>query len=185
MNLYWQQLYDFCSGALWEWLKWVYPKWLLILIRLRNITFFFFKQVAAPAAYGGSWARGQATATVEATLSRVSSYAVSWMGSPDITFIFIEKNFFFVFLGLHPWHMEVPRLGVKLELWLLAIATATWDLSRVCNLHHSSWQCWILNPLSRTRDWARNLMDTSWVCYVTTEPWWELPVRAHFGLPLR
>ena len=20
------------------------------------------------------------------------------------------------FLGLHPWHMEVPRLGVKLEL---------------------------------------------------------------------
>ena len=22
----------------------------------------------------------------------------------------------FVYLGLHPWHMEVPRLGVKLEL---------------------------------------------------------------------
>ena len=21
------------------------------------------------------------------------------------------KNFFFVFLGLHPWHMQVPRLG--------------------------------------------------------------------------
>ena len=24
--------------------------------------------------------------------------------------------FFFVFLGLYPWHMEVPRLGVELEL---------------------------------------------------------------------
>ena len=24
--------------------------------------------------------------------------------------------FFFVFLGLPPWHMEVPRLGIKLEL---------------------------------------------------------------------
>ena len=23
---------------------------------------------------------------------------------------------FFVFLGLHPWHMEVPRLGVQSEL---------------------------------------------------------------------
>ena len=23
---------------------------------------------------------------------------------------------FFCFLGLHPWHMEVPRLGVELEL---------------------------------------------------------------------
>ena len=29
--------------------------------------------------------------------------------------------FFFVFfLGLHPWHMEVPRLGVESELQLLA-----------------------------------------------------------------
>jgi len=28
--------------------------------------------------------------------------------------------FVFVFLGLHPWHMEVPRLGVELELQLLA-----------------------------------------------------------------
>ena len=24
--------------------------------------------------------------------------------------------FFFVFLGLHPWHMEVPGLGIELEL---------------------------------------------------------------------
>ena len=22
------------------------------------------------------------------------------------------------FLGLHPWHMEVPKLGVRLELYL-------------------------------------------------------------------
>ena len=55
------------------------------------------------------------------------------------------------FLGLHPRHTEVPRLGVELELQLLAYPTATalWDLSHVCNLHHSSWQHWILNPLSR------------------------------------
>ena len=33
--------------------------------------------------------------------------------------------FFFGFLGLHPWHMEVPRLGVYLELQLLAYTTAT------------------------------------------------------------
>ena len=44
--------------------------------------------------------------------------------------------------------MEVPRLGVKSELQLPAhvTATATQDLSCVCNLHHSSQQCWILNP---------------------------------------
>ena len=59
--------------------------------------------------------------------------------------------------------MEVPRLGVKRELKLLAytIATATPDLSHVCNLHHSSQQCWIVNPLTDARDQAHILMDTS------------------------
>ena len=33
--------------------------------------------------------------------------------------------FIFDFLGPHPWHMEVPRLGVKLELQLLAYTRAT------------------------------------------------------------
>ena len=33
--------------------------------------------------------------------------------------------FVFCFLGPHPWYMEVPRLGVKLELQLPASATAT------------------------------------------------------------
>ena len=57
------------------------------------------------------------------------------------------------FLGRHPWHVEVPRLGVEFELQLLAYttATATWDLSCVCDLHHSSWQGWILSPLSEAR----------------------------------
>ena len=33
---------------------------------------------------------------------------------------------------------EVPRLGVESEVKLLA--TATWDLSHVCEQHHSSQQ---------------------------------------------
>ena len=56
--------------------------------------------------------------------------------------------YLFAFLGLRVWHMEVPRLGVELELQLLAYTTAMPGLSSVCNLYHSSWQCWILNPLS-------------------------------------
>ena len=45
-------------------------------------------------------------------------------------------------------------LGVKLELQLLAYATATVtpDLSHACNLYHSMQQCWILNLLSQARD---------------------------------
>ena len=85
--------------------------------------------------------------------------------------------FFFLFLGPHPWHLEVPRLGVILELQLPAYttATATRDLSHVCDLHHSSWHCriQILDPLSEARDQARILMDTSCICF--PEPQWELP----------
>ena len=50
--------------------------------------------------------------------------------------------------------MAVPRLGVELELQLLAYTTATamLDPSHVCDLHHSSWQFWILNQMSGARD---------------------------------
>ena len=72
---------------------------------------------------------------------------------------FVDPHFCFVlfcsaFLGLQPRPMKVPRLGVKLELQLptYTTATATWDLSHICDLHHSSWQYQILNPLSKARD---------------------------------
>ena len=79
-------------------------------------------------------------------------------------FCFFKETFFFVFfLGPCPWHMEVPRLGVKSGLQPLAYATATAtpDLSRICDLHHSSWQCRILNPLSEVRDQTHNLVVPS------------------------
>ena len=49
------------------------------------------------------------------------------------------------FLRPHLWHMEVPGLGVELEL--------------------QSTQCWIRNPLCEVRDQTCILMDTSWVRY--------------------
>ena len=59
--------------------------------------------------------------------------------------------------------MEVPRLGAELELQLLAYASAiaTQDLSRVCDLHHSTQQRQILNQLSKARDQTQVLMDAS------------------------
>ena len=64
--------------------------------------------------------------------------------------------------------MEVPWLGIELELWLLAYTTAaaTQDMSRICDLHHSSWQHWILNPLSKARDRTSIPMDTSQVLHL-------------------
>ena len=61
----------------------------------------------------------------------------------------------FFFLGLHLWHIEVPRLGVELEPQLPAYTTATAmpDPSLV------------INPLSEARDQTCILMDTGWVRY--------------------
>ena len=44
--------------------------------------------------------------------------------------------FFFCFLGLHLWHVEVPELGVEWELQLPVYNTATAmpDLSHICDL---------------------------------------------------
>ena len=84
----------------------------------------------------------------------------------------------FCFLGPHPQHVEVPRLGVQSELQLpgytTATATATQDLSRVCDLQHSLRQHQILNLLSRARDGTCVLMDTSQ--FTPAEPLPELPV---------
>ena len=70
-----------------------------------------------------------------------------------------------VFLGPHPRHMEVPKLGVESELWPPAYTTgtATRNPSCACDLHHGSWQGQILNPLSEARDRTHVLMDTSWL----------------------
>ena len=59
--------------------------------------------------------------------------------------------------------MEVPRLGVESELQPPAYTTATamLDPSRVCNLHHSSQQHQIFNPLNKARDQTHILTDAS------------------------
>ena len=77
--------------------------------------------------------------------------------------LFAFSVLFCCFLGPHPQHMEVPRLGVELELQLLAYtaATAKQDPSCMCDLHHSLWQHWIPNLLSEAKDGTWILMNTS------------------------
>ena len=69
-------------------------------------------------------------------------------------------------------HVEVPRQGVELELQPLGYTTAKAkpDPNHVCDLHHGSQQCQILNPLMKVRDRTCVLMDASQVlfCWATT-----------------
>ena len=61
--------------------------------------------------------------------------------------------------------MEFLGLGVKSEPQLKAYATATPDLSCICDLCHSLRQCWILNALKGTM--GRTGIWTIWtLCWV-------------------
>ena len=71
-------------------------------------------------------------------------------------------SFFFPFLWPHLWHIEVPGLGVELELQLpaYAIKTATQGLSHLRHLSGSLWQNQLFNALSEARDQTSIFKDT-------------------------
>ena len=109
--------------------------------------------------------RGLSSKTLDQRWCPTSKWEVEVLSS---TFQHLAINYFFVclfdlFVCLrpHPRHMEVPRLGAQSERYLLAYTTTTavQDPSHVYNLHHSSQQGRILNPLSKARDGRH-----SWAC---------------------
>ena len=76
--------------------------------------------------------------------------------------------YLFIFLGPHLGHMEIPRLEVKSRAAAACLrhshsnSNPGSESCLACDLHHSSQQCRILNPLSEARDQIHILMDTSW-----------------------
>ena len=65
-----------------------------------------------------------------------TAYHVSFV----LPVLFLKFYLFIFFLGLHPRHMEAPKLGVKSELQLPAYTTAIAisDPSRIFDLHHNA-----------------------------------------------
>ena len=94
-------------------------------------------------------------------------YTTLYNDNNNNNIIIVSVSIFFLILGLHLRHVKVPRLGVELELQLPAYitATATPDLSCICDLHLSLRQHRILNPLNKARDWTPIPVDTSWVLH--------------------
>ena len=82
---------------------------------------------------------------------------------------FPEKVYFFLWVGGGAAHVAYgssqARGQIRATAADLCTATATPDLSHISNLHHSSWQCRILNPLSEARDCTHILMVASQVDY--------------------
>ena len=82
-------------------------------------------------------------------------------------------SFFFRFLGAtHAAYGDSQARG-RIRAGATATATAIQDSSSVSDLHHSSWQHRILNPLSEARDWTLNLTVPSQIhfhCAMTATP---------------
>ena len=100
--------------------------------------------------------------------------------APNKTFML----FFFFFLSSHLQHIEVPRLGVKLEQQLMAYtpATAMQDPSHICNSLHSSRQ------RHSSTHWGGPGIEpsSSWILlrFITTKPQWELLPQIKLNSPL-
>ena len=113
------------------------------------VTFFFFF-LALPEACGSFQAKDRTRGTALTPEREPTS-------PPEHLSAAIFKkpfHFFFSFLQLHLRHVAVPELELKSELQLpaYATATATRDLSHICNLCCSLWQHRILNLLIKGKD---------------------------------
>ena len=105
-----------------------------------------------------------------------------WFQSNLQKCLYVERNilkgFFFVVVVLFfraiptAYGSSQARGQMEQQLPADTTATATSNLSCICDLYYSSWQCRILNPLIEARDWT----VSSWVQvgFITTEPQWEL-----------
>ena len=90
--------------------------------------------------------------------------------SPKYLFFLLVVGFLFflnAFLNASPaaYGSSQATGRSKLPLPAYTTATATSNLSCVCNLYHSSWQCQIPDPLSEARDQTCILMDPTQVHY--------------------
>jgi len=83
---------------------------------------------------------------------------------PSLMYFFFLS--FFAIFGAAPVAYAGSKARGRIGAIAAAYATATaaWDPSCICDLHHSSRQHRILNPLSKVRDWTHNLMVSCRIC---------------------
>ena len=93
-----------------------------------------------------------------------------------VSFLFYLILFIYLFiLGLHPWHMEGPRLGIQSELQLPAYATATAKQDPSCILRPTPQLMAMPDPHPTERGQGSNrCLHGCWSGWLTTEPCWEL-----------
>ena len=82
-----------------------------------------------------------------------------------------EESFYLLLLFLNFYFNFIFFYGCTCGIWKFPGQGS--DRSHICDPRCSSWQCWILNPLSEVRDRTCILMETV-LGSEPTEPQWEL-----------
>ena len=98
---------------------------------------------------------------------RLSSFSSSFTCKVKLFEIFLVSfsfSFFFSSAAPAAYGSSQSRGLIGVVATGLHHSHSNWDLSRICDLHHSSRQCWILNPLSKVRDWTCNLVIPGRIC---------------------
>ena len=110
-------------------------------------------------------------------LSPLSVMFIIGFFGEGVLFLLLFLFCFCFFLGLHPQHMEVPRLGVKLELQLPAYSTstATWNLSLIwayttADSNARFLTLWAKPGIEPASSWILFSFITHWAIMGT--PWW-------------
>ena len=96
--------------------------------------------------------------------------------------------FFFCFLGQHPRHVEVPRLGVESELQLLAYTAATAGSNVGSNATSVTYTTAHGNNVSvthRARPGIKRTSSWTLVWFASAVPWQERPAYEYFKQNLR
>ena len=90
----------------------------------------------------------------------------SWLTN-ELTqsFLFCFVLFWFVFGATPVAYTRSQARGRLRAVAAYPTATATPNPSHICNLHHGSRQQWIVNSLSKARDWTHILMNIGWIYY--------------------
>ena len=89
---------------------------------------------------------GTAPQSYRETISR--AIVLSKVPEQNVTFILFIYLFLLFRAAQGAYGGSQAKVESELQLPVYTIATAMPEPSRICDLHYSSRQCWILNPLS-------------------------------------
>ena len=103
---------------------------------------------------------------VFALISIYTTYPYFSSKNSKLKELFSVYSGIYSFLNSHPFIIIIIILLFRTAPRACGVSQASGIIgATAANLHHSSWQRQILNPLSKARDQTHNLVVPRWICF--------------------